>query len=190
MLRDRDWNSPTFLEHYSELLGSNYLAEIFCKIAYIETDFYHTEVASAAPPFDVPDVLLHMTTTRSAKQWAPEYWREVIDWCAGCQLSVGLIGGKPQVERERYHAGDWEERLLSETALIDLRGETALPQLAGAFARARAAEEVDAGPMHIWQQCRWRWRQPDQLVGATCAERLRRPHAGEVSGLHRKSLQE
>jgi heptosyltransferase-3 len=62
---------------------------------------------------------------------------------------VGLIGGKPQVERERYHAGDWEEQMLRETVLTDLRGETALPQLAGVFARARVAVVVDAGPMHI-----------------------------------------
>jgi ADP-heptose:LPS heptosyltransferase len=148
MLRDRDWNSPDFLARYGELLSSNYLAEIFCTMAYVETDFYHTEVASAAPPFDVPDVLLHMTTTRSAKQWLPGYWREVIAWCHARGLSVGMIGGKPHVERERYHAGDWEEQLL-ETGLLDLRGETALPQLAGAFARARGAVAVDAGPMHI-----------------------------------------
>jgi heptosyltransferase III len=149
MLRDRDWNSPAFLDRYGEILSSNYLAEIFCTIAYVETDFYRTEVVSAPPPFDVPDVLLHMTTTRSAKQWLPDYWRAVIDWCAIRGLSMGLIGGKPQIERERYHAGDWEEQLLSETALIDLRGETALPQLAGTFAQARAAVVVDAGPMHI-----------------------------------------
>jgi ADP-heptose:LPS heptosyltransferase len=149
ILRDRDWNSSAFLQRYGQILRSNYLAEIFCTIAYVETDFARTEVASAPPPFAVPDVLLHMTTTRSAKQWLPEHWRAVIDWCAGRGLSVGLIGGKPQVERERYHAGDREEHLLRETALIDLRGETALPELAGAFAQARAAVVVDAGPMHI-----------------------------------------
>jgi len=97
----------------------------------------------------VPDVLLHMSTTRSAKQWPPEHWRDVIGWCAARGLGVGLIGGKPQVERERYHAGGWEEQLLRETALIDLRGETALPELAGVFGQARAAVVVDAGPMHI-----------------------------------------
>jgi ADP-heptose:LPS heptosyltransferase len=149
MLRDTDWNNAAFLQRYGDLLGSNYLAEIFCTMAFVETDFARTEVATAAPPFEVPDVLMHMTTTRSAKQWLPEYWRVLIDWCAGRGLSAGLIGGKPQVERERYHAGDWEELLLHETGLIDLRGETALPQLAGAFAHARAAVVVDAGPMHI-----------------------------------------
>ena len=149
MLRDADWNSPAFLERYGALLTSNYLAEIFCRLAYVETDFFRTEVATSAPPFDVPDLLLHMTTTRSAKQWLPEYWRALIDWCAGRGLSVGMIGSRPQIERERYHAGDWEEQLLQETALRDLRGETGLPELAGAFARARAAVVVDAGPMHI-----------------------------------------
>ena len=149
MLRDHDWNSPDFLARYGAVIGSNYLAEIFCTIAYVETDYFQTEVASAPLPFAVPDVLLHMTTTRSAKQWLPEYWRELIGWCAARGLSVGMLGGKPQIERERYHAGGWEEDLLRETPLIDLRGETALPQLAGAFRQARAAVVVDAGPMHI-----------------------------------------
>ena len=149
MLRDSDWNSVAFLERYRELFGSNYLAEIFCQMAYVETDFFRTEIASAPPPFDVPDVLVHMTTTRSAKQWLPEYWRVLIDWCSSRRLSVGMLGGKPQIERERYHAGGWEEQLLRETELIDLRGETALPELAGAFQQARAAVVVDAGPMHI-----------------------------------------
>jgi heptosyltransferase-3 len=149
ILRDDDWNSPTFLDRYRELLSSNYLAEIFCQIAYVETAFFRIEIASVPPPFDVPDVLVHMTTTRSAKQWLPEYWRMLIDWCSSHELSVGMLGGKPQIERERYHASGWEEQLLRETALIDLRGETALPELAGAFEQARAAVVVDAGPMHI-----------------------------------------
>ena len=149
ILRDDDWNSPRFLERYRELLGSNYLAEIFCRLAYVETDFFHIEVASSPPAFSVPDVLLHMTTTRSAKQWLPEYWRALIDWCGARGLSVGVVGSKPQIERERYHSGDWEERLIGELELHDLRGETALTELAGAFKLARAAVVVDAGPLHI-----------------------------------------
>jgi ADP-heptose:LPS heptosyltransferase len=149
ILRDDDWNSPEFLERYRELLSSNYLAEIFCRLAYVETDFFRIEVASSPPPFDVPDVLLHMTTTRSAKQWLPEYWRVLVNWCGARDLSVGVLGSKPQIERERYHSGDWEERLIGELGLRDLRGETALTELAGAFKLARAAVVVDAGPLHI-----------------------------------------
>src|SRR5262245_446644 len=149
ILRDDDWNSPAFRERYRQLLSSNYLAEIFCRLAYVETDFFRIEVESRPPPFAVPDVLLHMTTTRSAKQWLPEYWRALIDWCGARGLGVGVIGSKPQIERERYHAGDGEERVIGELCVQDLRGETALTELAGAFERARAAVVVDAGPMHI-----------------------------------------
>lgn len=149
MLRDQDWNSLEFLSRYDGLVTSNYLAEIFCRMAYVETDFFHTEVEADDPPFEVPDVLLHMTATRSAKQWLPQYWRALIEWCMARGLSVGVVGGKPQVERVRYHAGNLEEALLRETGLIDLRGETRLTELAGAFKRARAAVAVDAGPMHI-----------------------------------------
>jgi lipopolysaccharide heptosyltransferase III len=149
LLRDDDWNSPELVRRYGDLLGSNYLAEIFCRLAYVETDFFHIEVESCPSPFAVPDVLLHMTTTRSAKQWLPEYWRALIDWCGARGLSVGVIGSKPQIERERYHSGDWEERLIGEMGVRDLRGETALTELAGAFKQARAAVVVDAGPMHI-----------------------------------------
>src|SRR5215213_8949346 len=43
MLRDRDWNSAAFLDRYRELLGSNYLAEIFCTIAFFFNDSANTE---------------------------------------------------------------------------------------------------------------------------------------------------
>ncbi len=150
MLRDDDWNSPHFLERYGELLSSNYLAEIFCCLAYVKTDFFRTEVTASPPPVEVvPDILVHMTTTRSAKQWLPEYWRELIEWCLAQGLSVGVLGSKPQIERERYHAGDWEDQMIAELGLHDLRGATSLTQLAGLCAQARAAVVVDAGPMHI-----------------------------------------
>lgn len=149
LLQDHDWNSHALLARFEGLLTSNYLAEIFCRLAYVETDFSRIEVATVSPPFEVPDVLLHMTTTRSAKQWIPEYWGELIDWCMTQGLRVGVIGSRPQIERQRYHSGDWEETLLQQRGALDLRGETRLTELAGAFEQARAAVVVDAGPMHI-----------------------------------------
>ncbi len=149
MLRDPGWNDAEFPARYDGLLQTNYLAEIFCRMAYVDTDFTRIELATDPPPFDVPDVLLHMTATRSAKQWLPDYWRTLIDWCAAHNLSVGVVGNRPDIERARYHAGGWEETLLATTALRDLRGETRLTELAGAFQRTRAAVVVDAGPMHI-----------------------------------------
>ena len=149
MLRDSGWNDLDFPARYPGVITSNAIAEIFCQMAYVTTDYAHTQVEAEPPPFAVPDVLLHMTATRSAKQWLPAYWRALIDWCATQGLSVGIVGNKPAIERARYHAGNGEETLLRETALIDLRGETRLTELAGAFRQARAAVVVDAGPMHI-----------------------------------------
>lgn len=149
MLRDQNWNDVEFPGRYPGVISSNYIAEIFCQMAYVTTDYAFTEVEADAPPFAVPDVLLHMTATRSAKQWIPEYWYALIRWCDERGLSVGVVGNKPSIERARYHAGNLEEVLLRDTPLIDLRGETKLTELAGAFKQARAAVVVDAGPMHI-----------------------------------------
>lgn len=152
LLADPNWNGPDFVARHAPLVQSNYIGEIFCRLARIsdaDTDPFRTEVATAPPPFVVPDVLLHMTTTRSAKLWSITGWQAVAQWCAERGLSVGLLGHQPAVERALYNAGNDEEWLLANAPIIDLRGETKLTELAGAFAQARAAVCVDAGPMHI-----------------------------------------
>ena len=149
MLVDDDWNSPRFLERYREVLDSNYIGEIFCRMAYVETDFFALEVGSAPPSFEVPDVLVHITTTRSAKMWPTEHWLELLAWMGERGLSVGLIGSAVSAQQALYNAGDAEDVLLERTDLIDLRGRTPLMELAGALAEARALVTVDAGPLHV-----------------------------------------
>ncbi len=149
MLQDDDWNSPAFLERYHDILTSNYISEIFCRLAYVETDFFKLDLPSQPPPFAVPNVLVHMTTTRRAKMWLPDYWLQVVRWCESQQLSVGLIGSAPQVQQDLYHAGSSEDEILAHTAMIDLRGKTSLIELAGALQQADACVTVDAGPLHI-----------------------------------------
>ncbi len=73
----------------------------------------------------------------------------MIGWCITRGLSVGVVGSRPQIERERYHADGWEDKLIRTAQVQDLRGKTSLPELAGAFKQARAAVVVDAGPMHL-----------------------------------------
>lgn len=152
LLADDDWNGAGFVARHAPLVGSNYIGEIFCRLARLDdtdTDPFATEVSVAPPPFATPDVLLHVTTTRSAKQWPVAGWAEVAQWCAARGLTVGLLGHRAEVERQLYNAGGDEEWLLANAPVVDLRGETRLTELAGAFARARAAVCVDAGPMHI-----------------------------------------
>lgn len=149
MLQDKDWNSTEFLERYASVLKSNYIAEIFCRMAYVETDFFALEVGSAPPSFDVPDILIHATTTRSAKMWPTERWLALLTWLEAQGLSVGLVGSAPAAQRALYNAGDTEDVLLRDTALVDLRGRTPLLELAGALREARALVTVDAGPLHV-----------------------------------------
>ena len=149
LLGDDDWNAADFVARHHGLVSSNYIAEIFCRLARVETDFRRLEVPVAPPPFDVPDVLFHVSATRSAKQWPVDYWAEVARWCDDRGLTVGLLGHRPEVERRLYNAGGDEEWLLANAPLCDLRGETRLTELAGAFAAARAAVCIDSGPMHI-----------------------------------------
>lgn len=148
-LDEPDWDSPAFLERHSDWLGTNAISELFCRLAWIDTDVHAISLASAAPPFAVPDLLIHCTTARAAKIWPFTHWRRVVDACSTRGLSVGLIGSPPKAQQEAYNAGDGEDWLLAQTDLIDLRGRTTLLELAGACRQAAAVVSVDAGPMHI-----------------------------------------
>ena len=148
-LDDPDWDSPAFLERYPGIFTSNYIAELFCRLAFIQTDFDQIELASSEPPFEVPDVLIHCTTARAAKLWPFNHWRAVVEACTARGISVGLVGSAPAAQKEAYNAGHGEDELLAATALIDLRGRTSLIELAGACRQASAVLSVDAGPMHI-----------------------------------------
>ena len=150
-LADLDWDSPAFLARYQGIFSSNYIAELFCQLAYVSeySDATAISLPSSEPPFAVPDILIHCTTARSAKLWPFQSWRQVIQHCARNCWSVGLVGSPPAAQKEAYNAGDGEEQLLASTDLIDLRGRTSLIQLAGACAKAKAVISVDAGPLHI-----------------------------------------
>ena len=150
-LADPDWDSPAFQQRYADVFRSNYIAELFCQLAWVQdyVDPTAIELPSADPPFVVPDLLIHCTTARAAKVWPFSYWRMVLDEVNANGWSVGLVGSPPAAQKEAYNAGDGEDTLLESTGLIDLRGQTSLMQLAGACRQAKAVISVDAGPLHI-----------------------------------------
>jgi ADP-heptose:LPS heptosyltransferase len=150
-LADPDWDSAAFLQRYQGEFSSNYIAELFCQLAFVagHSDPAAITLPVADPPFAVPDLLIHCTTARSAKVWPFSSWRRVVDHATSRGWSVGLVGSPPAAQREAYNAGDGEEGLLAATSLLDLRGRTSLMQLAGAAQKARAVISVDAGPLHI-----------------------------------------
>ena len=149
LVAEPDWDDPRLIERYGAVLGSNYIAEIFCAIAFVTDDPFRLEVGRTPPDFDVPDVLLHVTTTRTAKMWPLPGWREVARWCREQGLSAGLVGAAPDRQRELYNAGSSEDVLVEREGVLDLRGRTTLTELAGALAQTRGLVTVDAGPLHI-----------------------------------------
>lgn len=148
-LNDPDWDSPAFLERYGKLSPSNYKAELICRLAFLEETVTDIELPFKKPTFDVPDILIHVTTTRAAKLWPLNHWSALLAWCEARNLSVGLVGSSPAIQQEQYNSIDIETTLLAGGYLMDLRGKTSLIQLAGACKATRAVVSVDAGPLHI-----------------------------------------
>jgi heptosyltransferase-3 len=143
------WASESFMSRFGDHLSSNFIGEIFCRAARVQTDFQRTEVPTAPPPIPVPDVLVATGGTRSAKLWPVEYWKELISRCTKAGLSVGLLGAAPSLQKAAYGSADTEALLLSETGLIDLRGKLTLPEVAGSLAHARGCVTIDNGIMHL-----------------------------------------
>ena len=150
-LADSDWDSCSFLERYHGLFTSNYIAELFCHVAFVSdyVDSRQIMLPSVKPPFEVPDLLIHCTTARAAKIWPFDRWALVVRTVAKWGWRVGLVGSPPSAQKEAYNSGEGEEWLLASTPLQDLRGRTSLIELAGACLEARAVVSVDAGPLHI-----------------------------------------
>ena len=163
MVLEDDWTTREFLARHGAWLTSNYIGELFCRMAFIETDFFRIEIEGRTPGFPVPDVLIHPSSTRDAKLWPSDRWLAVLDACAGRGLSVGLVGA-PAARAEpatdgtlASHAvpegpqdpGRIERAIATHPAVEDLRGRTSPLELAGAFQAARACLSVDSGPLHV-----------------------------------------
>lgn len=149
ILKDNNWNDLEFVRRHFGVVNSNYIGEILCRIAYVDTNFFQLEVPSKAPSFSVPDILIHITATRPTKMWTVEHWQQVINWCTKQGLQVGLVGSSPKKQQMLYYSNYEEETLLKTTDLIDLRGKTSLTELAGAFRSCKACISVDSGPLHV-----------------------------------------
>ena len=148
-LHDEAWNDGGLLERYEDVLTTQYIGEILCRLARVETDFLRTEVPVEHPGENVPQVLIATGANRSAKLWPEGYWRQVVEWCDRQGTSVGLLGSKPTEQARYYHSVDMESALLDRTRLIDLRGRYALPGVAGALRQARVCVTIDNGIMHL-----------------------------------------
>ena len=158
ILDDKEWDSEKFLVKYEGHFKTQYIGELFCRMAFldsIEDQINNIGLPTRHPLFKVPDILIHCTSTRSAKLWGKDNWCLLLDWCRDHKLSVGLVGAKPQLQKDEYNSDGCEDSLVDlygkgeNKTLFDLRGETNLIELAGACKEARAVITVDAGPLHV-----------------------------------------
>jgi ADP-heptose:LPS heptosyltransferase len=143
------WNDSRLLERFGDVLESQYIAEVFCRLAHVQTDFARTEVPVVEPGAPVPPVLIATGANRSAKLWPEDYWQQIVRWCQDEGLDVGLLGSAPAEQARFYHSSAMEARLLGTSAVVDLRGRFALPEVAGALARAKLCVTIDNGIMHL-----------------------------------------
>ena len=153
-MKDNDWDSDKFLSRYKGTFKTNYIAELLCRMAFLEPsqeDLENIELPASSPSFKSPPILIHTTTTRAAKIWPRYKWNIVLNWCESEKIKVGLVGAPTKRQKEEYHSGNEEDKLLEDhpNTLIDLRGRTSLIELAGACKQANAVISVDAGPMHV-----------------------------------------
>jgi len=143
------WAGENFMVRFGSVLDSNYIGEIFCRVAYVDTDYHRTEVPTIDPGLPIPDVLIATGATRTTKLWPTDHWKQLIDRCEQNGLAVGLLGAAPSLQKAAYGSASADEHLLARTPLIDLRGKFTLPQVAGALSRARVCVSIDNGIMHI-----------------------------------------
>ena len=144
-----NWADPELLARFGDVLQSQYIAEIFCRLARVETDFGRTEVPAAPPPGEVPDILIATGGKRAAKLWPAGHWLTFLELCRARGFAVGLLGDSPPRQRRQYHAGDTDELILARSLAADLRGRLTLPQVCGALRAARACVTIDNGIMHL-----------------------------------------
>ena len=70
-LADKDWDSIEFIKRYSEYFNSNYIAELLCRMVFLNPsadDLALIDLPWEEPSFDVPEILIHCTTARSAAE--------------------------------------------------------------------------------------------------------------------------
>lgn len=148
MLQTDDWSADDLLDRYRGLLTSGFIGEIYCRRAYVETDFFNPEVTVVQPAIQIPDLLISTGATRPAKLWPAAYWIRFIQLCQAEDWSVGLLGAAP-ADQKSYGVQDAEQAILDKTRLIDLRGKLSLPEVAGALQKARACVTIDNGILHL-----------------------------------------
>lgn len=145
ILTHPSWDSPEFLQAYSSTIKSQYIANLFAHIAFVDqfVDTKHIDLSYEPYAHPVPDILIHTTSTRLAKYWIPNYWVQLLTLLHSDSYSIGIVGKRTPASESP------EDHILQSLPVTDLRDTTTLPQLATACLHAKLVISVDSGPLHI-----------------------------------------
>ena len=98
-LSGRSIGTAAFQERYTGVFGSNFIAELFCQLAWVQDHVDPTaiELPSAEPPFAVR-ICCPLHHGSGGQGLALRYWRQVLEarmpgW------TVGLVGSPPAARR-------------------------------------------------------------------------------------------
>jgi ADP-heptose:LPS heptosyltransferase len=148
LLLDSHWTSPDLLARYP-VLKSPFIAEIFCRVSYLEGPVPRYRVARKEPVRAIPDILIATAASSADKLWPQASWIEALVWLKGQGLSVGLLGARPSDQRAFWKGDGVEDTLVTRGLVDDLRGTFTLPEVVGALAEARLVLTLDNGILHL-----------------------------------------
>lgn len=148
-LHSENWAQGDLLEKYSGMLRSQHISDIFCAISHFPYPLDPPRPPFARPGIAIPDVLLGLGATRSAKLWPVDYWRVLIEGIIASNLTVGIVGAPEFDQRKFYNSWFMENELVASCQVEDLRGKLTLPEVSGALGLAKACVSIDNGIMHL-----------------------------------------
>lgn len=144
---DQDWVSADITSKYS-ILKTGYIAEIFCRLAYLEGIVPSYRLPVADPGQKVPDVWISASASLPDKLWPLEKWREALAFLWDKGLTIGLLGAKPGPQSKYWKGGSDEDHLVA-AGVQDFRGAFTLPQVVGAIEGAKMVLTLDNGILHL-----------------------------------------
>ena len=132
-----NWADDSLVERYPNQLRSQYIGDIFCAISHMPYPTSFPTPPMREPRRPIPQLLLGLGASRSAKLWPAGHWRQLIEHAYELGLSVGIIGAPERIQRKFYGSWHVEQELIQSLGVVDLRGKLTLPEVTGALS-ARA----------------------------------------------------
>ena len=146
--RDPNWSSIDLSSRYP-FLESGFIAEILARLCYMAGPVPPYRLASHAPSYEIPDVLIAMSASLPEKLWSSEGWADSLGRLRERGMTVGLLGAKPGPQNRYWKGALDEQEIVDRSLAMDLRGTLTLTEVVGALELAKVVLTLDNGIMHL-----------------------------------------